>query len=174
RRGAGAALVPVGLELVVVLAVPYRLARLLDQRQLVFRHGPDVGVGPRRGQLHDGPGFEEAGIVVRVGARDLEVLERPRRLDAVVGVGRYLLLSQQVVLDSVLLLGPGRESEENAQDEGDGADTSVHGQPPGRLAAAHERERSPGHRIHRARARAARVLVALATSPGSMKLWLSR
>src|SRR4030095_3138048 len=60
--GAGAALVPVGAELVLVLAVPHGLAGLLDHGQLLFRHGPDVGVGPRRCELHDGPGLPVARV----------------------------------------------------------------------------------------------------------------
>ena len=119
--GAGAALVPVGAELVVVLAVPHGLAGLLDQGQLLFLHGPDVGVGSRRGELHDRPGLEEAGIVVRVHARDLEVLERPRRLHAVVGVRRDGLLSQEVLLDpragSCLRLGGRRHGSRTQHEE---------------------------------------------------------
>ena len=80
------------------LPFTHGLRGLLDRREGLLLHGADVGVGARRGQLHDGPGFDEARIVVDRDSRDLEVLERPRRLDAVVGVRRDRLLAEQVAL----------------------------------------------------------------------------
>ena len=100
RRRAGAALIPVDLELIVVLAVEDRLAGLLDHRQPFRLHRADFRVGARRGQLDDRPGLDEAGIVVDRDTGELEVLQAARGLHAVVGVRRDLLLAQQVALDA--------------------------------------------------------------------------
>ena len=94
RRRAGAALVPIDQELVVVLAVEHRLRAPSRSRPAFLLHRADVGVGARRRELHDRPRFDEAGIVIDRDAGDLEVLERPRRLHAVVGIGRNFFLPE--------------------------------------------------------------------------------
>ena len=94
RRGAGTSLVPVDDELIVVFAVPHRVSRFLDGRKGLLLHGADVGVGSRRGEFHDGPGFDEPGIVVDRHSGDLKVLERSCCLNAIVGVRRDLFFSK--------------------------------------------------------------------------------
>ena len=92
----------VGLELVEVLAVAYRLAGLLDHRQALRLHRAHRGVRPGRRQLHDGPRLDVARIAVDGNARELEVLERPSGLDAVVGVERDLLVAEEIVFHARL------------------------------------------------------------------------
>ena len=97
--GAGAALVPVHLELVVVLPLHHaRRAAFSIAASTSWLHRADVGVGPRRRELHDRPRLDEARVVADRDARDLEVLERACRLHAVIGVRRDRLLAEQVAL----------------------------------------------------------------------------
>jgi hypothetical protein len=57
-------------------------------------------VGAGRRQLHHARGLDEVRIQAQLDARDVEVLESARGLDAVVGVGWNFLVAQQVVLDA--------------------------------------------------------------------------
>ena len=74
-----------------------RIGRLL-QMHVIRLHGADFRVRARRRELHHRPRLDEARIVVDQRAGDLEVLEPAHRLHAVVGVGRDLLLAEQIVL----------------------------------------------------------------------------
>jgi len=64
--------------------------------------GADVRVGARGGELHNRPGFNEPRVVIDRDSGNLKVLQRPRRLNAVVRVGWNLFLAQQIVLGSRL------------------------------------------------------------------------
>ena len=63
-RGAGAALVPVDLELVVILPLHEGFGRLLDRPEHLLVHRADIGVAAGRRQLHDRPRLDEPRIVV--------------------------------------------------------------------------------------------------------------
>ena len=99
-RRAGAALVPVDQELIVVLAVTHGLRGLLDGRQLFLFHGADVGVRRAAASFTMAQASTNPGIVVDRNSRDLEVLERAGRLHAVVGIRRNLLFSQEILFSS--------------------------------------------------------------------------
>ena len=98
RRGARAALKDVDDELVVQLAVHQLLAGALDPRQDLPGELLAVVVGPRRRQLDHGERLDQVGIEPQLDARDVKVLQRPRGLDAVVGVRRDRQVSQQIAL----------------------------------------------------------------------------
>ena len=98
RRRAGAALVPIDQELIVVLAGENRLGRLLDRRQPVRLHRADLGIGFRRGELDDRPRLDEPRIVIDRYAGKLEVLQCAQGLDAVVGVAGDLFRAEQILL----------------------------------------------------------------------------
>ena len=104
-RGAGPALIPVDLELVVILPLHDGFGGLLDRPEHLLVHRADVGVAARRRQFHDRPRFHEPGIVADRDPRDLEVFERPRRLNTVVRRGGDRLLAQEISLHAG---GPGR------------------------------------------------------------------
>jgi hypothetical protein len=99
---AGAPLVPVDQKLIVVFAVSHGLRRLLDGRQFVLAHRTHVSVRLRRRKLHDGPGFDESRVVIDWNSRDLEILEGPGRLHAVVGIRRDLLFPDEILFGSRL------------------------------------------------------------------------
>ena len=107
-RGAGPALVPVDLELVVILPLHEGFGSLLDRPEHLLVHRADIGVAAGRRQLHDGPRFHEPRIVVDGDPGDLEVLERPGRLHAVVRIGGHRLLAEEIPFHPRRPAGGGR------------------------------------------------------------------
>jgi hypothetical protein len=102
RGRAGATLEPVDLKLIVVLAIDDGLGGLLDRRQLLSVQRTDVGVGAGGRELDDRPGFHEPRVVIDRDAGNLKVLQRTRRLHAVIRVGGNLFLAEQIVFGSRL------------------------------------------------------------------------
>ena len=86
-RRAGAALEHVQAKLVVQLAVDQFLAGLLHARQDFLAELPALEVRARGGHLHHRERLDQVGIQAKLHAGDVEILERARGLDAVVGVG---------------------------------------------------------------------------------------
>ncbi len=98
RGSAGASLVPVHRELVVVLPSEDGLRRLLDRRQLLFAHCSDVCVGLRCSEFDDSPGLDELRIAIDGNAGDPEVFQGSRRLNAVVRISGDVFLAQKILL----------------------------------------------------------------------------
>ena len=73
---------------------------------VVERAALEVGAG--RGQLHHRERLDQIGVEAQLHAGDVEVLEAARRLDAVVGVGGNGLGAQQVVFETLGVIGHGR------------------------------------------------------------------
>ena len=96
---AGAALHHVHRELVVELAVHDFLAGLDDGvRDGAVQHA-EFGVGLRGGHLHVSDRDDVLRIVEHLRRGNLVIVEGPLGLDAVVGVGRYLELAEEVAFD---------------------------------------------------------------------------
>src|SRR5262249_6137257 len=102
-RRSRAPLVEVGEKLVVIFSVDHGLASLLDGIYSFFFHSPHFGVGAGRRQLDDGIGPDVVGIKIGFHTADLEILQRAKRLNTVVGIGGNLLFTQQVFLCAGLL-----------------------------------------------------------------------
>ena len=96
---AGAALHHVHRELVVELAVHDFLAGLDNGvRDGAVQHA-EFGVGLRGGHLHVGDRDDVLRIVEHLRRGNLVIVEGPLGLDAIVGVGRYLELAEEVAFD---------------------------------------------------------------------------
>jgi hypothetical protein len=77
---------------------------MFDRTQRFGLHGARVGIGTGGGQLYDRPSFDESGVMIHRYSGDLEVLQSPRCLDAVVSVCGDGFFAQQVALDPNLVL----------------------------------------------------------------------
>jgi uncharacterized membrane protein len=80
------------------------VANLLDRGKLFWLHCANIGVGFRGCQLDDGPRFHKSGIVIDCDSRNLKILQGSRGLDAVVGIGGNLFLTEKIALCSGLFL----------------------------------------------------------------------
>jgi len=107
RGRAGAALEHVELELIVQLAVDQLLTCSLDAFQHLVRQSAGVVVGARGRELHHCQSFDEVRVEPQLHARDLEVVERARRLDAIVRVSGHREVAKEIVFDP---RGRGRHS----------------------------------------------------------------
>ena len=76
------------------------LAGGFDRRQDRLSEDATREVGARGAELHHRQRANQIGIEAQLDARDVEVLEASRGLDAVIRVDRHLLLAEQVVLDA--------------------------------------------------------------------------
>ncbi len=100
-RGAGATLDEVRHELVEQVARDQPVARADDRVGDPGIEHAQVPVGHGGGLLHVAEGLDEIRLPGHRHARDVEVLQAPEGLDAVVGVVGDLLLAQEVLLDAV-------------------------------------------------------------------------
>ena len=99
-RGAGAALDHVDHELLEQLALRAPPRRQADRGGAPLVEQAELAVGDRRRLLDAGERHHEIGVDRDRRAGDREVLQRPQRVHAVVGVGGHGAVADQVVLDA--------------------------------------------------------------------------
>ena len=102
-RGAGAGLIHVDHELIAQLAVEHLGGGALDRLGDIRRQTVQRAIGGGRGFLDEDGRRDELGW--RGESGNGEVLDRARRLDAVVGRGRHAHLAERIAFDAVLPRG---------------------------------------------------------------------
>jgi hypothetical protein len=105
RGGARATLDHVDDELLQQLALADLLARAHDGLGFFIGKKTERIVRERRRLLHAGERANELRVDRDGGPRDREILQRPQRVDAVIGLRRHGALAQQIVLDANRSLG---------------------------------------------------------------------
>ena len=101
RRGAGAALDDVHDEFIVILAGDDLVARGGDRRRLLGIEQAQLLVGERGGLLDLGQGADQVRVNRDRDAGDVEILFRAQGMHAVVGGGRNVLVTEQVMFITV-------------------------------------------------------------------------
>jgi len=98
-RSPGAALDDIDRKLVVELSIDDLQTGAFDATQDLRAQLATGLVGPRRREFDHGQGLNELRILADGNTGDMEVLDRTLGLDAVIGIRRHRLLTQQIVLD---------------------------------------------------------------------------